>query len=292
MREKVSDGTRRRRVLAVATLATAGALALAPIAVAPPELHAPSIAAARISTQAVQLTDAWSDLLNDTLGSVVQLGGLFIGANSTFPLPNPTIPLAPVATQLVLNQLIYLGQLFTGQGAQIPGEIATPLTNVFNLAKGLVGDLPPAIVQQIQTPFVAAKLAIDSITTSGNLLIGLLEAPAVFLNFALNSQYGLLGVTGPIAVPIIVRNLLAVAVDPPLPAWLSNILQPGKAPSAAALRATPAAAATVTLKVAPPSHTAGSARSASNKPAAASSRKAASAKANSNNAGQGHSKRG
>ena len=51
----------RRPMLAAAALTTAGALALTPITVAPLESHAPSISPARISSQAVQLTDAWSD---------------------------------------------------------------------------------------------------------------------------------------------------------------------------------------------------------------------------------------
>jgi hypothetical protein len=277
----------RRPMLTLATLTTAGALALSPMAVAPPELHAPDLSAARISTQAVQLTDAWSDLLNDTLGSVVQLGGLFLGADNNFPLPSPTIPLAPVATQLVLNQLIYLGQLFTGQGAQIPTEIATHLTNVVLLARGLANELPAIIVQQLQTPFVAAKLAIESVTLSGNLLLALLEAPAVLLNFALNSQYGLIGINGPIAIPIIVRNALAKIIDPPLPTWLSHILQPGKAVAAAPV----SAASTVALKVTP-SQTAGSARSKPKAPASSSRKASPSAKASSSSAGSGHSKRG
>jgi hypothetical protein len=272
-----------RSMRTVATLTTAGALALTPLAVAPPELHAPSFEAMRISAQAVQLTDAWSDLATDTLGSVVYLGALFLGQDNNFPLPNPTIPLAPVATQLVLNPLIYAVQLVTGHGGQIPGEIATHLTNVFNLATGLVADVPPAIVQQILTPFLAAQEAIDSITTSGNLLLGLLEAPAVFLNLALNSQYGLLGATGPIGVSIIVRNLLATAIATPLP----TIVLPFKKPAAAA--STPKAVAAAA--VAPKSATASSARSKPKAPAN-SSRKAASAKASNGSAGSGHSKRG
>jgi hypothetical protein len=279
----------RRPMLAIATLTTVGALALAPIAVAPPELSAPSIAAARISTQAVQLTDAWSDLLTNTVVNVVQLGGLFLGVSSTFPLPNPTIPLAPVATQLVLNPLIYAVQLFTGQGAQIPTEIATHLSNVANLVQLIVSDVPGIIVQQIQTPFLAAKLALDSITTTTNLLLGLLEAPAVFLDTALNSQFGLIGVDGPIAVPIILRNLLATALyTTPPTVTLPFKKAAAAAPTVAAATATPAS----------PSGTASSARS---KPKASSSaasnkRTAASAKVkvkvnNNSSAGQGHGKR-
>jgi hypothetical protein len=277
------DHAARRPMLAVATLTTAGALALAPITVAPPELHAPSISGARISAQAVQLTDAWSDLATTTVGSVVELAKIFVGAESNIPLPSATIFLAPIATQLVLNQLIYLGQLFSGQGAAIPGEISTHLTAVLNIAGEIGGALPELIIGTLQTPIIALQQALVSINTATNPLIGLLEAPAVFLNYVLNSPFGLIGLDGPIGFPLIVRNALAKAIDPPLPAWLAHILQPGKAPSAAALTLKPTAAR-VTLKVAAPSHTAGSARTQSpKKPAPASSkRKTASAKANNN----------
>jgi hypothetical protein len=276
----------RRPMLAIATLTTVGALALAPIAVAPPELSAPSIAAARISTEAVQLTDAWSDLLTNTVVNVIQLGGLFLGVSSTFPLPNPTIPLAPVATQLVLNPLIYAVQLFTGQGAQIPTEIATHLSNIANFVQLIVSDVPGIIVQQIQAPFLAAKLALDSITTGGNLLLGFLEAPAVFLDTALNSQFGLIGVDGPIAVPITIRNLLATALYTTPP----TITLPFKK---AASTPKPTAATTVTSRVASPSGTASSARSKPKASSSAASSKltTTSAKANNNSAGQGHGKR-
>lgn len=268
------DHAARRPLLAAAALTTAGALTLAPITIAPNDIHAPSGSAARVSTQAVQLTDAWSDLLFNTASNIVVLGEVFAGANNAFPLPNPTIFVAPVATQLVLNPLIYAVQLITGQGGKIPTEIATHLSKLADLALLIVSDLPAIIVQQIQTPFVAAKLALDSIATATNKLAALLEAPAVFLDNALNSQYGLIGGQGPIAVSIIVRNLLATAIATPLP----TVVLPFKKPAAA-----------VTPKVGAPSGTAGSARK---KPSttASSQRKVAAAHAN-NDGGVGHSKR-
>ena len=239
----------RRPLLAVATLTTAGALALAPITVAPPELHTPSTAAAYLSTQTIRLTDAWSDLASDTIKSLTELTRLTLGQDNNYPLPNPTFPLAPIVTQIVLNQLIYLGQLVSGHGAAIPGEIATHLTVVGQTIQGLAGELPKVIVEQLQTPLIAAKLALDSIAAASNPAIGLLEAPAVFLDVALNNETGLLGRFGPVGLPIIVRNILAVAIDPPLPAWLAHILQPAK----------PAAASTVAPKVVAP-HRAGTNR--------------------------------
>jgi hypothetical protein len=278
-----------RPLLAAATLTTAGALALSPITVAPPTVHMPGLSSALTSTQAVQLTDAWSELATNTATSVVNLATAFIGANSNIPLPSPTIFLAPIATQLVLNQLIYLGQLFSGQGNQIPGEISTHLTNLVTIASEIANALPQLIVGTLQTPIFAIQEAISSISTATNPLIGLLEAPAVFLNIVLNGQFGLLGPDGLIGFPIIVRNAVAKAIDPPLPGWLAHILQPGKAPSAAAL--TPKAT-TVALEVAAPSHSASSNRSRSKTPAAAGSSRKASATTSNKGVGTGHGKRG
>ncbi|WP_179475091.1 hypothetical protein [Mycolicibacterium vinylchloridicum] len=275
------DLTARRSMRTVAALTTVGALALAPVAIAPADLPTPGIAATRISTEAVQLTDAWSDLLTNTVENTIQLAGLFIGLSSGAPLPNP-IFIAPVATQVVLNQLIYAVQLFTGQGAEIPVEINTHLDKIGNLIQGLSNDLPGVVVDQFQTPFLALQLALDSITTSGNPLLALLEAPAVFLDAALNSQYGLLGPTGPIAVPILVRNFLAQAISTPPP----TITLPLKKAGGAAAKTVPPKASPVTA----PSGTAGSARIKPRSPAGGSRKPAA--KASSHGAGRvGHGKR-
>lgn len=130
----------RRPIIALAALTTAGALGLAPVVVTPPDLHAPTITQSQISARELQLTDAWSDLFAATGANVTELVKLFVGAESGVPLPNPTIFLAPIATQIVLNQLIYVGQLFSGQGGQIPGEIQTHLTNVGKV----MGEVIPA----------------------------------------------------------------------------------------------------------------------------------------------------
>ncbi len=175
----------RRKLLAITTV-TAGTLMLSPVIVTPHQTPVPI----RVASTSVQLTDAWSQLVNDTIISTYLLGQLAVGANKTYPLPNP-IFIAPVAAQLVINPLIYAVQLVTGQGAQIPPtEIIAHINNVAVVVTAIGKDVPPAVVKQIQTPFIAAKDAIDSITTSGNPLLGLLEAPAVFLNEALNSEYG------------------------------------------------------------------------------------------------------
>ncbi|BBY65237.1 hypothetical protein [Mycolicibacterium helvum] len=278
------DHAARRPMLAVATLTTAGALALTPLAITPPELHAPSIAAARISTEAIQLTDAWSDLVSNTVTSVVELAGTYIGSNSTYPLPNP-IFFAPIAAQLVINPLVYAAQLVTGQGAQIPTEIADHLSNIAKFADLVVSEVPPIVLQQIENPFVAAQLAINSITTATNKLVALLEAPALFLNVALNSQYGLIGYNGPLALPVIARNLFATAIAAAPP----TIVLPLKKAAAAASTPKPTAAA---LTASAPSSAASSARSKPNAPATNGKRTTSSAKAGNSSAGSGHSKRG
>jgi hypothetical protein len=270
-----------RSMRAVATLTTVGALALAPVAAAPPALHTPGVAAARISTEAVQLTDVWSELLTDTVTSAVKLGEVFVGTSSAYPLMSPVF-VAPIAAQLVINPLIYAVQLFTGQRAQIPVEINNHLNNILTFGNAVLTDIPPAIVKQIQTPFQAAQLAVESVATATNKLIALLEAPAVFLNAALNSQYGLIGINGPIAVPFVVRNELANAIYTAPPAVL-----PLK--KAAAAVSIPKTAATA---VVPKSVTASSARSKTKPPSSAhSGRKSASAKADSKGSGA-RSKRG
>jgi len=272
------DYTARRRLLAVATV-TAGTLVLSPVLVTPHEAPVPI----RVSSAPVQLTDAWSDLVTDTLTSAYFLGQLAGGANPTYPLPNP-IFIAPIAAQLVVNSLTYAVQLFTGQGSQIPTEIITHINNLANVATAIGKDVPPVVVKQIQNPFIAAKNAIDSITGSGNPLLGLLEAPAVFLDGVLNGQYGLIGFNGPVAVGFIIRNVVAQALFTAPPAGL-----PFKKP-AAALKPNADAAKTVTLKVPAPSGTASSARSKPKAPAN-SSRQAAAAKSDSKGGGA-RSKRG
>ncbi|TDO18607.1 hypothetical protein EV580_1794 [Mycobacterium sp. BK086] len=274
----------RRPMLAAAALTTAGALALSPITVTPPDLHTAGISPLRVSTQEVQLTDAWFDLLNDTLISAYLLGQLAVGANPAYPLPNPMF-IAPILTQLVVvNPLTYAVQLLTGEGAKVPTEIIAHINNLVLVAQAIGKDVPPAIVKEIQNPFFALQQAVESITTASNLLIGLLEAPAVFLNGALNGQYGLIGYNGPIALGFIIRNVVAQQLFTPPPA----VLPFKKAASASALR--PKASA---ITVAP-SGTAGSARSKPKAPssAASSKRKPAASAKTGTDTGQGHSKRG
>jgi len=282
----------RRPMLALATLTTAGTLALTPITVTP---NAPTISAARISTQAVQLTDAWSDLGAHTIDSVVELATTFLGVNNNYPLPPGSFPLAPVATQLVLNQIAYLAQLFNGQGGQIPGEISTHLTEVFTFAGQVLSATPDVIGEQLKTPFVALQQALATIGAAPNPLAGLLYAPAIFLDIALNSPAGLLGAVGPIGFSLIIRNVLTTVIYTPIP----TITLPFKKPAAA----TPEAAATTAPAPTAPSGTASSARSKSAAPvtgsrkASAKAGKAPSAKASTKSGagagqGQGHSKRG
>lgn len=273
----------RRPTIAIAALATTGSLALAPIAALPSE-HALSPLPATVSSQAVQLTDAWSDLATGTLASLVHLGKLASGTDSSFPLPSPTIPLAPVATQLVLNQLIYVAQLFTGQGGQIPGEIINHLGQVGALVSQSISALSGVIPQQLLTPFISLQQSIEFVANSTNKLSGLIQAPAIFLNGVINGDAGLLGPYGPIGVSLIIRNLLTAAIYTPLP----TIVLPFKKAGGAASTPKPT---TVTAKVAAPSGVAGSARSKPKAPAN-SSRKAAAAKAGTGKPGQGHGKRG
>lgn len=269
-----------RPMLTAAALTTAGALALAPVTVTPPDLHAASTSPLRVSTQEVALTDAWFDLLNDTLISAYLMGQLVVGANPTYRLPNP-IFVAPILTQLlVVNPLTYAVQLLTGEGAKVPTEIITHINTLALVAGAIVKDVPPAVVKEIQAPFQALQLAFESIVTAGNPLLALFEAPAVFLNGALNSQFGLIGYNGPIALGFIVRNVVAQALFTAPPA----VLPFKKAASKTAA---------VTVKQTAPSGTASSARSKPKAPSsAAGSKRKPATSAKTNGGGQGHSKRG
>ncbi|TDO18609.1 hypothetical protein EV580_1796 [Mycobacterium sp. BK086] len=199
-------------------------------------------------------------------------------------MPNPVF-IAPVIAQLVLNPVIYGIQLVTGHGADIPAEILDHINNLTNLVPALAADVIAGIGYQVQAPFLALELAINSVATATNKLVALLEAPAVFLDAALNSTYGLLGLYGPISLPILIRNALASAIAAPVP----TIVLPFKKASGAA-----ASKVSTPKAVTAPSGTAGSARSKPKAtPTAASKRKpAASTKSSDNNAGQGRSKRG
>ncbi|MCV7348486.1 hypothetical protein [Mycolicibacterium rhodesiae] len=279
----------RRCTLAAATLTTAGALALTPVTVAPPSEHAP----VRVSTLSVQLTDAWSQLFSDTASNVTDLVVLALGVNNSYPLPSPTIPLAPVVTQLALNQLAYAGLLLTGQGGQIPAWIGAHLTEVGKVAQLAVSAIPGVVLEQLRTPFSAAAQTLQYITGSANPVGALFQAPAVFLNIVLNSQYGLLGFTGPIGLPLIFRNLLTTAIYTPLP----SVVLPFKKPASAAVEPKAAASTAAVAKVTAPSGTASSARSKPKAPSQAASGKrkpSASTKTDTNGsgAGRGHSKRG
>ncbi|MBB3750125.1 hypothetical protein FHT44_002586 [Mycolicibacterium sp. BK634] len=284
------DHADRRPLLAVAALATAGALALSPVTVTPPALHA-ALSPTRISSEAVQLADAWSDLFADTTANLGDLAAMTLGLNNSYPLPPLAFPLAPVATQFVLTQVAYVGLLLSGQGGQIPGWIGAHLTQLGNIAQLAVSAIPGVLLQQIKVQLEAVVKTFDYIATSGNVLYALSQAPAVFLNLALNNQFGILGPTGPIGLPLIFRNLIAAAIYTPLP----TITLPFKKAAASTPNST--AAAAVTPKTPAPSGTASSARSKPKAPSSAASGKrkpATSSKSDTKGAGsgQGHSKRG
>ncbi|APE16322.1 hypothetical protein BOH72_14950 [Mycobacterium sp. WY10] len=123
--------------------------------------------------------------------------------------------------------------------------------------------------EQLKAPFFAAAQTLEFIANSANPLTALFQAPAVFLNIALNSQYGLLGFTGPIGLSLIFRNLLANAVYTPLP----SVVLPFKTASKAAAQPKAAATPTPVKTAAAPSGTASSARSKHTTPSSAPSSK-------------------
>ena len=164
-----------------------------------------------VTTEAIQLTDAWSDLIansTSSLQALVQFSGV--------GLPAVSNPIAPIAEQVAINLLTYGGQLLSGQGGLIPGEIQSHAGKVGQVVQQLITAIPTYVQQVIANQSTAVALAVQAFTA--NPLTGLIEAPAVFLNQEINGIGGLFTV---LQVTVGTRNATALALDPPLPSWLS-----------------------------------------------------------------------
>lgn len=205
----------------IAVVAVA-ASCLAPITALPaPQLrHQPT--RHNISSQAVALADNWSNFFD---GARIELQLLELSANAG--LPAVSNPVAPIAEQALINVATYVGQLVTGQGGKIPGEIAAHIGNLVTGIKSVAG----------LTLLAAGAAALAVVTSVGatlnfiqthNPLESLIEAPAYLASLALTVTAEFIGVT------LQVRNGIARAIDPPLPKWLSWL-----APSAPTANNTP-----------------------------------------------------
>lgn len=184
-------------------------MALTPITAPPAVRELPAKAAHAISDQAVALTDNWSQLF---ILTVSDLQGLWDVANTG--LPATSNPIAPIAEQAVINAATYAGQIVTGQGGKIPGEIVTHLNGVRSAVNASVGQLVTTIAEIGQLVVVQLAATWQYIRTH-NPVQALFEAPASLLYIPVAMGTALT------ADALLTRNAIAKAIDPPLPKWLS-----------------------------------------------------------------------
>ena len=211
------DTTISRRPIA-ALVALVAAITLAVGSTTPPAttLHAAS-PAPRVIAEAVALA----------ANPLTQVWDVFTGVDTTHPLPAGSNPIAPITEQLLRSVATYGGQLLSGQGHLIPGEIATQMKNLQDTLptiQGLLADDIAVIPAAAFSAFFLTAMVIGSLPGSASALSGLPEIwlRAVFvppLKWAYNG--------------FAIRNAIATALQPPT-----------STPEPAAASATPAAPAT------------------------------------------------
>ena len=230
--------SRQPLVPAAITVMMAGAMVLTPTITTPAVQHLQSASHA-ISSRPVVLTDNWA-LLFQGIGQDVT--ALLAEANAG--LPATSNPIAPIAEQAVINVATYAGQLITGQGGKIPGEVASHLTKVVAAVKAgatqfmtLLNQIPPFIQGELTSAW--------QYITAHNPLNALLEAPAFLIAtmWAIPAKF--------VEISLMTRNAIAKAIDPPLPKWLSWLAPTTKhtAPPLATAATTTAAATRPTAHV-------------------------------------------
>ncbi|MGB8404324.1 MAG: hypothetical protein WCE30_09695 [Mycobacterium sp.] len=230
------ESTRRSVAGTGLALALVGAIAVAPIT-APSAQRAAPLTAIRpgISTATVQLTDQWSNLFSGLSSVSGELWAIANGKSGT-ALPVPSNPFAPIAEQVVINIATYAGQLVSGHGGAIPGEVVSHLGKTGQLLWVDGGVILTAAIQHLVPTITAAVTTTLAYIRQNNPLNALVEAPAVALSYLLQYPLAL------IADSLYVRNAIATALDPPLPSWLSW-LNPAKKAIASTKPVTTVAAA-------------------------------------------------
>jgi len=222
------DTTHARRPFA-ALIALAAAITLMMGAMAPsiPTPHAPSTP--QVVTQAVALT----------ANPLAQIWDVFTGVDATHPLPAGSNPIAPITEQVLRSVATYSGQLLSGQGHLIPGEIATQVKNfqdALPTVQALLIDDIAVIPVSAFSAFFLTAMVIGSLPASLSALPGLAE---ILLRAVLVPP--LKWVYNGFAI----RNAIATALQPP---------------TAAAPEPEPAAAAAAAAASQPVSRGASSAR--------------------------------
>ena len=244
--------TLRPFITAGVALTAAGAIALAPVAPPTPAGH---LSAPRVSAQAVRLTDYWSDLIGSFTTELGDLVTTASGGDPGFPLPPGINPVVPILQQFVLNQIGYVGDLLALNPAAIVTGVTTHLNNLVSAGTEIAGMNLALVFAELYAFGVSAPIGTFEYVAGNffsNPLLTLIEAPAVFLGPVV---YG--DVYVPTYFTLEERNLIAEALDPPLPSWLSGLAPAAATPNATAKTVTAAATPnastkTGTLNVTPP----------------------------------------
>lgn len=179
--ERISTG---RPMAAVISLTAAGVITLTATTTLPAQAHLPGLQAPRVSTQAVRLT---ASPLED-------IWNIATGQDPAYPLPAGTNPVAPIAEQAIRSVVTYGGQLLTGKGNLIPGEVSTQ----------------------------AARLR-TAFTTANNLIAeDIAIVPVVMVSLVFNTALGIAGLmSGADTLPFLATVWTNAAILPPLK-WTYN----------------------------------------------------------------------
>jgi hypothetical protein len=182
-----------------AVISLAAAITLMVGATAPPATTLHAAPAPRLTTQAVALV----------ANPLAQIWDVGTGADTSHPLPVGANPIAPVTEQVIRSVATYGGQLLTGQGQLIPGEISAQVKNVQNALPAVQS----LLVEDVAViPAVALGAFFLTATVIGSLPASASDLPAladIWLRAALLPP--LKWVYNGFAI----RNAIAVALQPP-----------------------------------------------------------------------------
>lgn len=184
-------------------------------------------------TAPVVLTGAWQDLQANVTADLANLQALLVSSAST-----------PILNQLASNFTTY-GQWLAGQDGGSPAKVITTIGDHIVAAASTVASLALLVPLSFVGPFIAPGVMLIQLiadtakypSTPQTVLQAIVDAPAVFLNTALNCcstplfqlAFGLLN-PGPLGYLLQLRSAIAAAlhITPP----------PAPLPSASATQAT------------------------------------------------------
>ena len=206
-----------------------------------------------VVTQAVALT----------ANPLEQIWDVVTGVDTSYPLPPGSNPIAPITEQMLRSVANYGGQLLSGQGHLISGEISAQVKNLQNAlpaVQSLLVDAVAVIPATAFSAFFLTAMVIGSLPASTSALPGLVE---IWLKAVLFPP--LKWVYNGFAI----RNVIAAALQPPSSqpepaAAAASSTEPAQRKASSARGSTKAAAHSAPAKRAPTSKL-------SAKPSAASS---------------------